>query len=89
MYFFAVSRAMDFSAAAKVLAAGSQPAFPADANTVDFARSLDAQDPIRHLRDEFIFPTKTSLKKKALDGTIPGKLLLTTGTQSLPIQPLD
>ncbi|KAI6459491.1 Kynureninase (L-kynurenine hydrolase) [Pyricularia oryzae] len=46
--------------------------FPADANTLDYARSEDAKCPIRHMREHFIFPTRASLKKKALDGRLPG-----------------
>ncbi|KAL8308391.1 hypothetical protein RB593_006627 [Gaeumannomyces tritici] len=45
--------------------------FPANAGTLEYARSQDAQDPLRHLREHFIFPTVASLKKKALDGKIP------------------
>ncbi|KAI6280967.1 Kynureninase (L-kynurenine hydrolase) [Pyricularia oryzae] len=45
--------------------------FPADANTLDYARSEDAKCPIRHMREHFIFPTRASLKKKALDGRLP------------------
>ncbi|KAL8316482.1 hypothetical protein RB597_000401 [Gaeumannomyces tritici] len=47
--------------------------FPANAGTLEYARSQDAQDPLRHLREHFIFPTVASLKKKALDGKIPGE----------------
>jgi kynureninase len=55
------------------LRGGSPAKFPSSANTLEFAQQLDSQDSIRHLRDEFIIPTKGSLKKKALDGRIPGK----------------
>lgn len=34
--------------------------------TRDFAASLDAQDPLRHFRDEFIIPSKADLKGKTL-----------------------
>ncbi|POS75760.1 kynureninase [Diaporthe helianthi] len=55
---------MDFSAAADQIRSGKKPAFS------DFsrqhARSLDESDPIKHLRNEYIFPTKASLKDKAL-----------------------
>ncbi|RMJ21077.1 hypothetical protein PHISP_08056 [Aspergillus sp. HF37] len=34
--------------------------------TRDFAASLDAQDPLRHFRDEFIIPSKADLKRKTL-----------------------
>jgi kynureninase len=52
--------------------AGQKSAFPANATTVEFARDLDAQDPLRHLRDEYYIPTKGSLKKTQLTGQIPG-----------------
>jgi hypothetical protein len=32
----------------------------------DHAAVLDKSDPMRHLRDEFIFPTKQNLKAKSL-----------------------
>jgi kynureninase len=32
----------------------------------DYAEALDAQDPLRHLRKEFIIPTKKDLKRKTL-----------------------
>jgi kynureninase len=35
--------------------------------TREYADSLDAQDPLRHLRDEFIIPSKKDLKRKTLD----------------------
>ncbi len=62
---------MDTAAAVGRLRAGQDAEFPASAKTADFARSLDAQDPLRHLRSQFIFPTKASLTKKALDGNLP------------------
>lgn len=54
------------------LRSGEAPKFPHDANTLDFAQKLDSQDSLRYLRDEFVIPTKASLKKKALNGRIPG-----------------
>lgn len=56
------------------LRSGEAPKFPHDANTLDFAQKLDSQDSLRHLRDEFVIPTKASLKKKALDGRVPGMI---------------
>ncbi|KAE8380715.1 pyridoxal phosphate-dependent transferase [Aspergillus bertholletiae] len=35
--------------------------------TREYAESLDAQDPLRHFRDEFIIPSKKDLKRKTLD----------------------
>ncbi|CEJ94309.1 Putative Kynureninase [[Torrubiella] hemipterigena] len=55
------------------LRSGEPVQFPADANSLAFAQSLDAQDSLSHLRSEFILPTKSSLKKKALNGSIPGE----------------
>ncbi|KAJ9602026.1 Kynureninase (L-kynurenine hydrolase) [Cladophialophora chaetospira] len=40
--------------------------FPENADHEDYARSLDAQDPLRRLRERFIIPTKASLKRKSL-----------------------
>ncbi|KAK4549369.1 Kynureninase 1 [Oleoguttula mirabilis] len=63
---------MELSPIAERLRAGDQPKFSGDANTLEYAESLDASDSLRHLRDQFILPTKASLKKKALNGNIPG-----------------
>lgn len=63
---------MDLSTFVDRLRSGEAAKFPTDANTLAFAQQLDSQDSIRHLRDEFVIPTKASLKKKALDGRIPG-----------------
>ncbi|UKZ57575.1 Kynureninase 1 [Trichoderma virens] len=65
---------MDLPAYVERLRSGAPPKFPADANSLEFAQKLDSQDSLRHLRDEFILPTKASLKKKALDGSIPGQV---------------
>lgn len=64
---------MDFSAYVERLRNGASPKFPTEAGSVDYARHLDSQDSLRHLRDDFIIPTKGSLKKRALNGNIPGK----------------
>ena len=64
---------MDFSNFVERLRSGAAPKFPQDANSLAFAQKLDSQDALSHLRDEFILPTKGSLKKRALDGSIPGK----------------
>lgn len=63
---------MDLASFVDRLRNGSAAKFPADANTLAFAQKLDSQDQLRHLRDEFVLPTKGSLKKRALDGSIPG-----------------
>ncbi|TFB01969.1 hypothetical protein CCMA1212_005745 [Trichoderma ghanense] len=68
------TRKMSLKAFVERLRSGAPPEFPHDANSLRFAQSLDSQDSLRHLRDDFILPTKASLKKRALDGTIPGQV---------------
>ncbi|PFH60080.1 hypothetical protein XA68_11498 [Ophiocordyceps unilateralis] len=63
--------AMSLSAYVDKLRRGQAPDFPADADSAAFAKSLDQQDGLRHLRDEFLLPSKASLRKRALDGTMP------------------
>ncbi|OIW22804.1 kynureninase [Coniochaeta ligniaria NRRL 30616] len=63
---------MDISAAVETLRKGQSPAFPAEAKKRGFAEKLDAQDELRHLREEFILPTTKSLRKKALDSKVNG-----------------
>jgi len=70
---------MSFSSQVASLRNGQSPEFSGDAKTLDYAQSLDSQDPIGHLRHEFILPTKTSIQKTALTGSIPGKDTLTEG----------
>lgn len=33
----------------------------------EYAQALDAQDPLRHFRDQFIIPSKKDLKRKTLE----------------------
>ncbi|KAF7562462.1 hypothetical protein G7046_g1681 [Stylonectria norvegica] len=66
---------MDFSTFVDRLRSGASPKFPHDANSIAFAQKLDSQDSLSHLRDEFMLPTKASLKKKALDGLVPTSAL--------------
>jgi len=40
--------------------------FPDDANTLEYARSQDAKDPIRYLRSEYIIPSKANLRARKL-----------------------
>lgn len=49
------------------------PIFPPEAATRDYAASLDATDPLRGFRDEFIIPSKANLatKKVAKPGQTP------------------
>ncbi|KAK4120301.1 kynureninase 2 [Parathielavia appendiculata] len=63
----------DYPLLVKTFRAGKKPQFLADAKSVDFARQLDAQDKLKSFRDDFNIPTKASLKKKALDGSILGE----------------
>ena len=37
-----------------------------DINTREYAEIQDEQDPLKHLRTEFILPTKADLKRKTL-----------------------
>lgn len=54
---------MDFIATADQIRSGKKPTFDL---SLDHARALDNSDSLRHLRQEFIFPTKASLKSKSL-----------------------
>jgi kynureninase len=49
----------------------TKPSFPPEANTKDYARSLDAQDSLRSFREKFIIPSKANIntKKLAKEGT--------------------
>lgn len=44
-----------------------KPKFSAEANTEAYAKSLDAEDPLRSFRDKFIIPSKANLKAKGLN----------------------
>jgi kynureninase len=57
---------MDVEAAVKTLRQGQTPAFPTEAKKFAFAEKLDAEDELRHLREQFNIPTKSSLRRKAL-----------------------
>lgn len=48
-----------------------KPVFPAEADSEEYAASLDAADPLKELRDEFIVPSKANLACKKL--AKPGK----------------
>lgn len=63
----------EFMFLVKALRAGQTPEFPPESTSVDYARRLDAQDRLSFLRDHFIIPSKGSLKKKVLDGRLPGE----------------
>ncbi|KAK4039477.1 pyridoxal phosphate-dependent transferase [Parachaetomium inaequale] len=68
----------------KTLRAGHKPEFPADAKSIEYARLLDAQDKLSFLRANFNIPTRSPLRKRALDGTVPGavkQLDISNGTK--------
>jgi len=50
----------------------SGPAEEEDLESIEYAQRLDEQDPLRHLREQFIIPSKADLKRTTLDR--PGKL---------------
>jgi kynureninase len=43
-----------------------KPVFPAEAASLEYAASLDAADPLRGFRDQFIIPSKANLATKKL-----------------------
>ena len=45
---------------------GRKPSFPAEANTLEYAKSLDSKDPLRSFREKFIIPSKSNIKSKKL-----------------------
>ncbi|EYE99933.1 kynureninase [Aspergillus ruber CBS 135680] len=65
-----------------------KPEFPADAGTKEYAASLDAADPLRSFRDEFIIPSKANIacKKLAKPGLSSEPCIYFCGN-SLGIQP--
>ncbi|KAK4131571.1 kynureninase 2 [Trichocladium antarcticum] len=67
--------ASEYQSLIKAFRAGQKPDFPAHSKSVEYARQLDAEDTISSLRDDFIIPTKGSIKKKALDGKLLGEPL--------------
>ena len=50
----------------------SKPSQEGDIESIEYAQRLDKQDPLRHLREQFIIPSKADLKRTTLDR--PGKL---------------
>lgn len=44
----------------------TKPSFPAEANTLEYAQSLDAKDHMRSFREKYIIPSKTNIKAKKL-----------------------
>lgn len=41
-----------------------KPAFAKEANTLEYAQSLDAKDHLRSFREKFIIPSKSNTKTK-------------------------
>jgi kynureninase len=64
--------AIEFQSFVKTLRAGSKPEFPPEAKSIEYAKQLDANDELGSLRNNFIIPTKASLKKKSLNGFVRG-----------------
>ncbi|KAL2129223.1 hypothetical protein VTI74DRAFT_8069 [Chaetomium olivicolor] len=62
------------------LRAGNKPKFGPKSQSIEYARQLDAQDKLSSLRANFNIPTKGSLRKKGLNGSIPGEKKTTNGT---------
>ena len=42
----------------------AKPSFPSEANTKEYAQSLDAKDHMRSFREKFIIPSKANIKSK-------------------------
>lgn len=63
---------MSLDTFATALLEGKSPNFPPDANSLEFAKSLDAQDDLSHMREQFNIPTKGSLRRKTLKPTATG-----------------
>ncbi|CAK7270974.1 putative secondary metabolism biosynthetic enzyme [Sporothrix epigloea] len=55
---------------ATALRAGQKPKFADHADSPAYAAELDAKDPVRHLRNEFIIPTRQMINRKSL-GPLP------------------
>ncbi|CAJ2510990.1 Uu.00g066150.m01.CDS01 [Anthostomella pinea] len=70
---------MGFDTILQTIQKGGSVPFPAEANELEYARSLDAESPVQQLRDEFIFPTKRSLRSVTKKNTPNG----TNGTNGL------
>jgi len=52
----------------------SKPSFPAEANLLEYAQSLDKKDHLRDFRSKFIIPSKANLKSQTF--STPGKPLI-------------
>lgn len=70
---------MDFAATADQIRAGKKPDF--HDSSLAYAQSLDSADPLRHLREDYVFPTKASLKSKALrQGKYSSRMTCSSGS---------
>lgn len=59
---------MNAKTAIEGLRAGQKPEWPSNANTLDFAQSLDNSEQIpKTFRSEFVVPTKAQLKRKTIN----------------------
>jgi len=45
----------------------TKPTFPKEANTKEYAESLDAKDHMRSFREKFIIPSKANIKATKLE----------------------
>lgn len=63
---------MSLDTFATALLEGKSANFPPEANSLEFAKSLDAQDNLRHIREQFNIPTKGSLRRKTLKPAATG-----------------
>ncbi|KAK8044357.1 pyridoxal phosphate-dependent transferase [Apiospora rasikravindrae] len=73
---------MEFQTIVERLRSGQDPKFPGNANSLEYAETLSSQDPLKHLKEEFILPTRASLRKKGLTGSLPGSANGANGTSS-------
>jgi kynureninase len=63
----------------------AKPTFPSEANTKEYAQSLDAKDPMRQFREKFIIPSKANIRAKKV--AKPGRSTSTSANPSLARDP--
>jgi len=49
-----------------IRAKATKPTFPKEANTIEYAESLDAKDHMRSFREKFTIPSKANIKATKL-----------------------
>ena len=76
--YHSITMSADFRSFVQAFRAGKKPEFPTKAKSIEYARQLDSQDKLNHLRNEFTIPTRGSLRKNGLDGIIPSNMVLVT-----------